>query len=251
MGVHFVSWNYDQMGIVATLELEEECDNTVAWQRFYPDGTIALLPLNNKFSSLVWSTTLHHSKELLSLTEQEFIDKLNESLWRTSGKNFIVEESTKAFDQFMKVLNLSSTKERQLPPKIIRCKENSRASFPLGFGHATNYVMKGAALVGDAAHRVHPMAGQGANLGFGDITCLNEILGEAAYCGSELGSLLYLKDYETRRQRRNVPTMLAIEGLHRLYGTDSPPAVLVRSIGLQAVNALQPLKGLIKSFAAS
>ncbi|XP_044745342.1 ubiquinone biosynthesis monooxygenase COQ6, mitochondrial [Coccinella septempunctata] len=251
IGVHYVSHSYGQMGVVATLELEEQCDNTTAWQKFLPTGPLALLPLNDKFSSLVWTTTPQHAKKLLALTDQDFTDELNYHLYNSPKSNVIVEKSSRVFDQLLHALNCPSTKDSQLPPKIARCQERSRASFPLGFGHATNYVQKGVALVGDAAHRVHPLAGQGVNLGFGDISCLNGVLGEAVYAGSELGDLLYLKEYETERQRHNVPTMLAIDGLYRLYGTDFPPVVLLRSLGLQAVNALSPLKGLLKNHAAS
>ncbi|KAK9878514.1 hypothetical protein WA026_022410 [Henosepilachna vigintioctopunctata] len=250
MGFHCVNWDYERMGVVATLELEEECDNSIAWQRFLPYGPIALLPLNSKHSSLVWSTSPQHAKDLLSMTDQDFVDILNGSLSGSPKRNYIVEEGTKAFDQVLNFLQVSSRKNRQFPPKIGKCQENSRAAFPLGFGHCTNYVMKGVALLGDAAHRVHPLAGQGVNLGFGDIACLNSILGEASYSGSNLGSILHLKEYESQRQRHNIPMMLAIEGLHRLYGTEFPPVVLLRSLGVQAFNALEPLKGFLRSQAS-
>lgn len=251
MGVLYISHSYQQMGVVATLELEEQCDNSIAWQKFLPTGPMALLPLDNKTSSLVWTTTPSHAKKLMSLTKKQFVDELNENLWSNKKRNVVVERSSRAFDQLLRTLNCPSIKDSQLPPKIVKCQEGSRGSFPLGFGHATSYVQKGVALVGDAAHRVHPLAGQGANLGFGDIACLNTVLGETAYAGSDLGDLSYLKDYETERQRHNVPTMLAIDGLYRLYGTEFPPVVLLRSLGLQAVNAFGPLKGLLKSHAAS
>jgi ubiquinone biosynthesis monooxygenase Coq6 len=94
----------------------------------------------------------------------------------------------------------------------------------------------------DAAHRIHPLAGQGVNLGLGDVICLNNVLGEAAYNGSKLGALSYLKEYETERQRHNVPMMLVVHGLFQLYSTEFTPLVLLRSVGLQAVHALAPLK---------
>ncbi|KAJ8960298.1 hypothetical protein NQ318_004024 [Aromia moschata] len=102
----------------------------------------------------------------------------------------------------------------------------------------------------DAAHRIHPLAGQGVNLGFGDVVCLNKVLGEAVYSGSVVDDLNYLKDYETERQRHNITTMLAVEGLHRLYNSDFTPLVVLRSLGLQATQALNPLKKAIINQAA-
>lgn len=94
----------------------------------------------------------------------------------------------------------------------------------------------------DAAHRVHPLAGQGVNLGFGDVTLLVQLLAEAAMNGAPLGDITYLRKYETLRQRYNVPIMLAIDALHRLYKGTAAPIVLVRSLGLQLTNAIPALK---------
>ncbi|CAG9813071.1 unnamed protein product [Phaedon cochleariae] len=158
MNVNYLSWNYNQMGVVATLKLSE---------------------------------------------------------WKNYGSNNIVNETTKAFDNLLRMMNCPSDTIRH-----------------------------------DAAHRIHPLAGQGVNLGFGDVICLNEILGKAAYSGSKLNNLSYLKEYETERQRHNVPTMLAVEGLYRLYNTDFTPIVLLRSLGLQATHVLNPLKKVIISQAS-
>lgn len=94
----------------------------------------------------------------------------------------------------------------------------------------------------DAAHRVHPLAGMGLNLGFGDAKSLTEILAKAAYDGFPLNDLEILNKYETQQLRHNVPIMLGIHGLQRLYGTDVAPVVLARSLGLQITQTLTPLK---------
>lgn len=94
----------------------------------------------------------------------------------------------------------------------------------------------------DAAHRLHPLAGQGVNLGFGDVSCLSQVLNEAAQSGSDVGSLYYLSKYETERQRAVLPVVMTIHGLHHLYNTDFSPVVLLRSLGLQSTNALQFVK---------
>ncbi|XP_074036894.1 ubiquinone biosynthesis monooxygenase COQ6, mitochondrial [Leptinotarsa decemlineata] len=251
MDVNYLSWSYNQMGVVATLKLSEEIENTVAWQRFLPTGPIAFLPLTKTLSSLVWSTTPEHAKNLLKQSESEFVDSINEAIWKVFSRNSVVDQATKTFDNLLRMMNCSADTVRQYPPKIAGIEEGSRAAFPLGFGHATSYIAKGAVLVGDAAHRIHPLAGQGVNLGFGDVVCLNRILGNAVYSGSKLNDLSYLKEYETERQRHNVPTMLAVEGLHRLYNSNFTPVVLLRSLGLQATHVMNPLKKIIVNQAAA
>ncbi|KAJ8953057.1 hypothetical protein NQ314_007432 [Rhamnusium bicolor] len=233
------------MGVVATLKLSEDINNKIAWQRFLPSGPIAFLPLTKNLSSLVWSTTIEHAKALLQLSEEQFVDALNGAICKSYEHNGIIDQATKSFDSFLRLMNCSSDAIRQFPPKILGIEECSRAAFPLGFGHATSYIGKGVVLVGDSAHRIHPLAGQGVNLGFGDVTCLNKVLGDAVYSGSKIDNLSYLKEYETERQRHNIPTMLAVEGLHRLYNSDLTPLVLLRSLGLQATHALNPLKVII------
>lgn len=242
MGVTFVSWRYDQKATVATLKFSEPVKNVTAWQRFLPTGPIALLPLSENCSSLVWCTTPDVADYNSKLSEEQFVNEVNEALWKVYPSNSIIQESTKTFNKFLEWFQLPSANRQQLPPKIVEVEKGSIASFPLGFGHATHYVGDGVALVGDAAHRVHPLAGQGVNLGFGDVSTLNELLGDAAYSGREIGHISNLREYETRRQRHNVPTMIAIDGLHKLYSTDFLPVVLLRSLGLQFTNAINPLK---------
>ncbi|XP_064211534.1 ubiquinone biosynthesis monooxygenase COQ6, mitochondrial-like [Tribolium castaneum] len=251
MGFHHISSNYNHMGIVATLKLPQDFDNVVAWQRHLPNsGFLALLPLTEGLSSMVWSTNVEHAKKLIKLPENEFVDAINEALWKVYPKSGLVDQAMRTFDNLVRFFDLPSSSVTQLPPKILGCDINSRAMFPLGLGHATNYVGKGVALVGDAAHRIHPLAGQGVNLGFGDIICLNRILGEAVYSGSKMGNLLYLKEYETERQKHNVPMMLVVHGLFHLYSSEFTPLVLLRSLGLQATHALSPLKKLLLSRAS-
>ncbi|KAF5308215.1 hypothetical protein FQR65_LT06395 [Abscondita terminalis] len=242
MRQNYISWKYNQTGIVATLQLSESNENVTAWQRFLPTGPVALLPLKNNLSSLVWSTTPEQAQSLMDLSEDAFVDKVNDAFCKPYDNNYVIRESTKGFNSLLEYLELPNFNEKQIPPKITGIDSGSRASFPYAFGHATNYVKQRVALVGDAAHRVHPLAGQGVNLGFGDVSTLNNILGEAVYSGRSLGQLRDLKEYETLRQRHNFPTMVAIDSLHKVYNTDFPPIVLLRSLGLQFTHALNPLK---------
>ncbi|XP_034936925.1 ubiquinone biosynthesis monooxygenase COQ6, mitochondrial [Chelonus insularis] len=242
MNVQWIRWDYDQLGIVATVELSEPTENNVAWQRFLPNGPVALLPLTDSLSSVVWSINTSEAKRLLKVSEEEFVDALNDALWKVYPRNGVVESGMKALQQLLEQFSLQTGVSRQLQPSVSKIIEGSRAAFPLGFGHAASYVANGVVLIGDAAHRVHPLAGQGVNLGFGDITTLVKVLNNAVRDGAMLGDTQYLKKYETSRQRHNVPTMLAIDALHRLYKGTAAPIVLARSLGLQLINALGPVK---------
>ncbi|XP_075982693.1 ubiquinone biosynthesis protein COQ6, mitochondrial [Anticarsia gemmatalis] len=251
MGVQYLSWSYNQMGVVATLELSEECNNTTAWQRWLPTGPVALLPLSSNRSSLVWSTWQDHAKELLQLPEDQFVDTLNDALWKQYPRSSSVSAATSWVSAALQRAGLPDGTARQLPPSVSSIVAGSRAAFPLGFGHSTRYIAPGVVLVGDAAHRVHPLAGQGVNLGFGDVKDLTELLAETLYSGFEITNREWMEKYESGRQRHNVPTQLMTEVLHRLYTTDMMPVVLARSLGLQLTNALQPLKKLIMSQATT
>ncbi|XP_076666293.1 ubiquinone biosynthesis protein COQ6, mitochondrial [Andrena cerasifolii] len=242
MNTQYVKWNYNQLGVVATLKLSEPTENTVAWQRFLPTGPIALLPLTDSLSSLVWSLPVEEARRLLKVSEEEFVDRINDALWKVYPKTGIVETGMRGLQQVLESLSLQTGVMRQLQPSVSAIIEGSRAAFPLQFGHSVSYVRTGTVLIGDAAHRVHPLAGQGVNLGFGDITILVQLLAEAVINGAFLGDMMYLKKYETLRQRYNVPTMLAIDALHRLYQGTATPVVLARSLGLQLTNALPMIK---------
>ncbi|XP_046401845.1 ubiquinone biosynthesis monooxygenase COQ6, mitochondrial [Ischnura elegans] len=247
MGVNYLSWSYGQMGVVATLKLSEPTNNIVAWQRFLPTGPIALLPLNDELSSLVWSTSTEDAKLLLDLDSESFVDYINEALWKQYPIEKPVEAITKNLSSLLYNIfgPTAAAGARQLPPSVKCIVEGSKAAFPLGFGHSTKYIGPGVALIGDSAHRVHPLAGMGVNLGFGDVNCLQKKLSEAVHSGSEIGNPEYLLEYETERQRHNFPRMVFIDALHKLYGTSFMPVVLLRSVGLQLTDALKPLKKVI------
>ncbi|XP_076047850.1 ubiquinone biosynthesis protein COQ6, mitochondrial isoform X2 [Oratosquilla oratoria] len=250
LGTKYLTWEYDQIGIVATVELSEPCENTVAWQRFLPTGPVALLPLSDTKSSLVWSTTKTKAKDLLDSSEDDFIDELNRALWDENELNQSVENlHGRWMDMLEAVFPGGTGDSRQLPPSIKAIVPNSRAGFPLGLGHALHYVGPRVALIGDAAHRVHPLAGQGVNLGFGDVACLTQTLEEAVLEGGDIGDELHLFKYESERQKKNLALMASVDGLYRLYTTKLTPIVLLRSLGLSAVNAFTPLKKSIISFA--
>lgn len=249
MGVDNFSLNYKQFGVVATLELnaDEAAGNTVAWQRFLPSGPVALLPLSENQSSLVWSTSIEHAKELLKMTPNDFVNALNEAFVKQYPSNPFVTNILKTVDKLLS----NGNKIQQLPPTVTNVQENSRAAFPLGFGHASSYVCSGAVLVGDAAHRIHPLAGQGVNLGFGDVVKLTEVLSASVYDGCELGNLNYLLKYEQERLKANLPIMLGVHTIQKLYCNDFAPIVLMRSLGTKITNSAHPIKTFLMQKAMS
>lgn len=249
-GMKTIQWSYNHVAVVATLQLSELTDNNVAWQRFLPTGPIALLPVSDTCSSLVWSTSPEHAAELLNMDDENFVDAVNSAFWSSEYHSEFISSANSVLRSIVSLLIPSGTPARQLPPSVSAVGEKSRAAFPLGLGHAPEYVRQRVALIGDAAHRVHPLAGQGVNMGFADVASLLNHLSSAAFDGRDLGSLRHLLAYETERQRQNLPLMAAIDLLKRLYNTKLPPVVLLRTFGLQATNAVTPIKEQIMAFAS-
>ena len=205
-GMKFNVRGYKQEAVVANVMTEYPHDNT-AWQRFLPTGPLAFLPLANGQCSIVWSTTPDHADQLLHQTDAEFCESLGPAL------NFRLGQ-------------IKAT--------------NTRLSFPLRGGHAEPYVHPRIALIGDAAHVIHPLAGQGVNLGFKDAMTLAEILKNTH---RDIGSLRVLRRYERARKGDNVVTMHAMEGLKTLFGNNLQPIIWLRNTGLGLTNnALAPIK---------
>ncbi|XP_041810092.1 ubiquinone biosynthesis monooxygenase COQ6, mitochondrial [Chelmon rostratus] len=250
LGIPTVKWNYDQSAVVAVLHLSEPTENNVAWQRFLPTGPIAMLPLSDTESSLVWSTSHRLAEELLEMDEESFVDAINSAFWSNENQSELIETAGSLFRNAMSAIMPSAGSLRQLPPSVAGIGPKTRVMFPLGMGHASEYIRHRVALIGDAAHRVHPLAGQGANLGFGDVACLTQLLSQAAFNGKDLGAIQHLLQYETERQRHNLPMMAAIDLMKHLYSTNAAPVVLLRTFGLQATNMLPALKEQIMAFAS-
>ncbi|XP_060878425.1 ubiquinone biosynthesis monooxygenase COQ6, mitochondrial isoform X1 [Metopolophium dirhodum] len=250
-GQQYIGWEYGQRAVVATLHIQSDEDDTykghVAWQKFAQLGPVALLPLDDKTCSLVWTTSYEEANRLAELSDNEFIDALNDSLSEEKeSNNSSLLLADDAAHIFAKVLNKycqsndenkQNKKIKSIPPIVVGVIKDSRASFPLGFGHACQYVGQRVALVGDAAHRIHPLAGQGVNLGFSDVTELSNQLNQSVLTGADIGDLNALLNYQTAAQRRNVPIMLGVDGIQKIYGSKSnlvPPAIttLIRNVGL-------------------
>ncbi|XP_031550117.1 ubiquinone biosynthesis monooxygenase COQ6, mitochondrial-like [Actinia tenebrosa] len=149
MDTKYLTWSYGQFGVVATLELGEITENIVAWQKFLPTGPMALLPLSENMSSLVWTTTTEHAKTLVNLPEDAFIDAVNNGFWEDLDRSPLVETASKIGQAISSLFQPGGTLSgTQIPPSASKLVEGSRAMFPLGLGHSSHYVQPRIALVG-------------------------------------------------------------------------------------------------------
>ena len=198
--------DYGQKGLVAVVKTEYGHQDT-AWQRFLPGGPLAFLPLDNGYSSIVWTLPADQADRYLRMADDEFRRALAD-----------------AFDH-------------QLGAVI---ESGPRAAFALKGSHASAYILPGIALVGDAAHTIHPLAGQGVNLGIKDAIALVELL--ALIPPKKWGSFKRLRQYERARKGDNVLTLRAMEGFKILFGHDTNIVKIARNMGLNRVNSMPWLK---------
>jgi 2-octaprenyl-6-methoxyphenol hydroxylase len=205
-GINIARWKYDHQAIVSVLRHERPHDH-VAYEIFYPTGPFALLPMNDDKlghrSAIVWSVPEEDAAGWLSLTDEDF-----------------AAEAQAAMGGFLGRVEM-------LAP---------RSSFPLGFHHAAQITAKRLALVGDAAHAIHPIAGQGLNLGFRDVAALAEVLVEGARLG-----------YQRWRSLDALSVAFATDSLTRIYGVPGPLASAVRRFGMALVGRISPLRNRLMS----
>lgn len=207
-GIRVSAADYHQRGIVSVIRTEKAHDET-AYQHFLPTGPLAFLPLSDGSISIVWSADEEEANRLLALDDTEFRSAL-----------------TAASDGIL--------------GGVIEC--GPRAAFPLRRQHAETYVADRAVLIGDAAHVVHPLAGQGANLGFMDAATLADVLAEAREAGRDFAQTRVLRRYERRRRGDNVATMWAMEGFYRLFGNDDRFLSRLRNTGFRIFDRSGPIK---------
>jgi 2-octaprenylphenol hydroxylase len=209
IGIRTIGWPYDQKGVVATVKLANSHQFT-AWQKFLTSGPIAFLPMQDPYCSIVWSTTTEHADELVTLSEDELLGQINQVINDAPFKS--VESVSKA------------------------------AAFPLQLKHAQHYTDHRVALIGDAAHAIHPLAGQGVNLGFLDAATLAETILHAHENAKDFGHAAVLRQYERKRKANNLLVMSLMDGFKRVFGSDNQYLVTARNLGLNVCNAATPLK---------
>lgn len=245
-------WDYNQHGVVATLNFDPSISHgglRTAYQRFLPTGPVALLPLPDNRASLVWSTTPQHAARLKALMPEHFTAMVNAAFRLMSVDiNFILANPTSsAIDEVAWREPATPASSTGLPatfPRIESVQPGSVASFPLRMRHASTYTGHRVALIGDAAHTIHPLAGQGLNLGLADAEALAKYIVRGVEHGMDIGSCWCLDDYNSERWAANNAMMGTVDKLNKLYSAASGPVVWGRSLGLELVDKLGPLKGM-------
>ena len=207
-GIRTVTWDYGQSGIVATVEHERPHEGC-AEEHFLPAGPFAILPLRNNRSSLVWTERTHDADRLVAADELVFEEELERRFGHKLGA--------------LKVIG-------------------DKRAFPLGLTLARAFVAPRFALAGDAAHGIHPISGQGLNLGFKDVAALAETVVEADRLGLDIGSINILERYQTWRRFDTFRMGVTTDVLNRLFSNDAMPIRVARDVGLGIVDRLPRLK---------
>ena len=250
-GIDSRGWDYDRHGVVATVKLEdnslassEEEQEKTAYQRFLPTGPVALLALPGPYATLVWSTLPQHAAHLKTLSQEDFAAMVN-AAFRLSPvdiKYMHTLPAGQADELTWREPHARLSAAAKIPRRVLTLQEGSVASFPLRMRHADTYVGERVALVGDAAHTIHPLAGQGLNQGLGDVQALVRTLEYAVAHGWDVGAGMSLEAYGRERYAANHRLLGVVDKLHKLYAVGGGPLVGLRSWGLEAVNAVGPLK---------
>ncbi|XP_051146073.1 uncharacterized protein LOC127261752 [Andrographis paniculata] len=245
-GISSTGWKYPQSAIICTVQHDEE--SHCAWQRFLPNGPIALLPIGDNFSNIVWTMSPDESLTRKSLSEDDFVNEVNRALDAGYGPR-PKSQTTPAFPWLVGNKTPSADERFEVPPKIKKIASD-RMVFPLSLNHANTYVSRRAALIGDAAHTVHPLAGQGVNLGFGDAMALGKVIAEGISVGSDIGEVALLRRYEAERKAANMAMMAILDGFQKAYSVDLGPLNVLRGAAFQGAHYISPLKKYIISFAS-
>jgi 2-octaprenyl-6-methoxyphenol hydroxylase len=215
-GIKCVGWTYPQIGIVTTVA-HEKPHHGEAVQHFLPSGPFAILPLTGNRSSIVWTEDEEQGEAIMALDEAGFLAELG-----------------KRFGHRLGAISLAGP----------------RQSFPLDMQIARAFVADRLALIGDAAHAVHPLAGQGLNIGMRDVAALAETIIDATRLGLDIGALPQLERYQRWRRFDSAFSATVMDGLNRLFSNDSAPLRILRDLGLGLVDRAPALKRFFVSEAA-
>lgn len=266
-------WPYNAAGLVSTLKIQNSINDNhsskTAFQRFLPTGPIAYLPLPNSTASMVWSTSPELAKKLKEIDSRILVMLVNAAFrFNSDLLEILYKNLDLSYDQFVyivkqleinqgidmttsKLVSESDSLNEGIPPSdylayppfITSVVEGSQASFPLKLNHTDGYNRLRVALVGDAAHSCHPLAGQGLNLGIGDIKSLIQALSYARQHGSDIGSNTILEMYTRDRYLQNMKMLSITDKLNTLFKAKGQnPLVQLRSIGLESINEIESVK---------
>ena len=266
-------WPYNAAGLVSTLKIQNSINDNhsskTAFQRFLPTGPIAYLPLPNSTASMVWSTSPELAKKLKEIDSRILVMLVNAAFrFNSDLLEILYKNLDLSYDQFVYIVKqlelnqgIDMTTSKLVsegdslnegippsdylayPPFITSVVEGSQASFPLKLNHTDGYNRLRVALVGDAAHSCHPLAGQGLNLGIGDIKSLIQVLSYARQHGSDIGSNTILEMYTRDRYLQNMKMLSITDKLNTLFKAKGQnPLVQLRSIGLESINEIEIVK---------
>ena len=215
VGINVTGWEYRQDGLVATITTEKHHQFT-AWQRFLDEGPLAFLPLQNGQCSIVWTLSTETSKKHLALSDEDFLQALEQASGGILGKMLEV---------------------------------GPRAAFPLRFQYANRYIDQHFALCGDAAHAMHPLAGQGVNAGLLDAAAIAELIIQTRQDCRPLSGIRFLRRYERWRKGDNLLMMSSMDALNKTYAIRSQPLIQLRSSGMNLVNHTAWIKRFFNHYA--
>ncbi len=207
-GIKRIGWGYDQTAVVCAVA-HDKPHGGIAHQFFMPNGPLAILPLTGNRSSIVWSESTDRAAQLMKLDDDQFLEALRP-----------------AFGSFLGQLSLTG----------------ARFTYPLGLTLAQSFVADRVALIGDAAHGVHPIAGQGLNAGLRDVAALAQVLSEARARGEDIGGAQPLARYQEWRRFDTTTLALATDTFNRLFSNDNPLLRAARDMGMAAINAAPSLR---------
>lgn len=208
VGLGVTSWDYNQHALVIYIETAYP-QQDITWQRFVPSGPQAFLPLTGNYASIVWYQSPDEVRRLQALPYEQ-----------------LQAELVAAFPDCLGEVN-----------KVL-----GTASFPLKRQHAQHYVKQGVALVGDAAHMINPLAGQGVNIGLLDAAALAEVLVDARGKGKDIADLAVLKRYEAMRRNENLKMMTVMDVFYQSFSNDILPVKFIRNLGLGLAQRLTPVR---------
>lgn len=234
-------YDYNTRAICAQLKLPENVSHeNTAWQRFLPYGPIALLPLTKGYFNLVWSCEKEMALRLLELDDEKFIEEVN----------FSLQADLKYLNELSSYHLPSSTGAASpLRPPNIESLIGKRASFPL-VASANTVTKPRLALIGDAGHRVHPLAGQGLNMGLRDVRNLHESILNGWYIGADIGvDATVLNSYNINQAIDNIPIGVGGHTIAKLFSTDFSPVVAARNFGMSLLDNAGPIKSVVAEFA--